>query len=546
MLASAAAELAIMGDCNSLCNNFSPSNWALNSLSCTSRPANTEVDTPNGQANAQCGDSFTPELDICQVQMNIQTSGESETYVEVWLPSSSDDYNGRTMSTDNGGVNGCVHYVDMEYVSGKGFATIGDNAGHNGSSFDGTWMMNANEKIVDWADRSRHASIEVGKEIVSQFYGQDASYSYYIGCSAGGQQGLHSAQYHPEDFDGIISGAPSADFQNLQSWSARFIQLTGTEGDDSYLTKDQWIFVESQIQEDCDEALDGVADGIIEDPTICTFNSSALNCNASDDSRCLSATQVETVDNVFKPLLSDGQLRYPALLPGSQVDAFSLGQLSGSVQGIARDFFRAVHNDSSFDVETVGDSDYNDALDLDQQMGYPSSFNPDLSGFRSAGGKMLLYHGLADPLTSGSNSQRYYLNVASKMGLSNDEIDGFLRYFRISGMAHCGVGGISGAGAWMFGQSKAASDANTNIVDKLVSWVENGDGSAPDTLEGTKFWQDNSDNGIQFTRNHCRFPYRTTYTGSDSGDGTDPDDWTCKLIDNWQDCGSDAMPRLCT
>jgi len=210
---------ATVGDCTSLCTNFSPSNWALNSITCSTHEANVAVDTPNGQANSKCGDSFTPEIGICQVQMNVQTSGESDTYVEVWLPSSADDYNGRTMSTDNGGLNGCVHYVDMEYISSLGFATIGDNAGHNGSSFDGSWMMNANEKIVDWADRSRHASIEIGKEVVNAFYGADAAYSYYIGCSAGGQQGLHSAQYYPQDFDGIISGAPSADFQNLQSWS---------------------------------------------------------------------------------------------------------------------------------------------------------------------------------------------------------------------------------------------------------------------------------------------------------------------------------------
>jgi len=533
---------ATVGDCTSLCTNFSPSNWALNSITCSTHEANVAVDTPNGQANSKCGDSFTPSLDICQVQMNVRTSGESDTYVEVWLPSSTDDYNGRTMSTDNGGLNGCVHYVDMEYISSMGFATIGDNAGHNGSSFDGSWMMNANEKIVDWADRSRHASIEIGKEVVDAFYGEAAAYSYYIGCSAGGQQGLHSAQYYPEDFDGIISGAPSADFQNLQSWSARFIQLTGQKGDETFLTKDQWVLVQTQIEAECDEALDGVADGIIEDPTICTFNSSALDCSANDDGNCLSAKQVETVNNVFSPLLVDDSLRYPGLLPGSQVDAFTLGQLSGSEQGIARDFFRAVHNDSSFNARKVDSEDYDLALSLDAQMGYPSSFNPDLASYRDAGGKLLLYHGLSDPLTSGANSQRYYLAVASALSASAEDLDSFFRYFRISGMAHCGVGGIQGAGAWMFGQSKAASGAETNIVDRLVAWVE--DGEAPDTLEGTKFVADKKANGVQFTRRHCRFPYRTTYSGE--GESGDPDSWTCEFIENWQDCdGGDAGMRLC-
>jgi len=531
-----------MGDCSALCNSFSPSNWAVNSLQCVSLAAGSAVDTPNGQANAQCGDSFTPEVDICKVSMNVQTSGVSSTYMEVWLPNG-DDYNGRTMSTDNGGLNGCIHYVDMEYVSGMGFATIGDNAGHNGSSFDGSWMLNSNEKIIDWADRARHASVEIGKEVVNKYYGSPAAYSYYIGCSSGGSQGLHSAQYYPSDFDGIISGAASADFQNLQSWSARFIQLTGKPGDATFLTKDQWILVQSQIELECDEALDGVADGIIEDPTICNFNASALNCKSNSDSRCLSDSQVNTVETVFTPLFNtDGKLLYPALLPGSQVDAFALGQLSGSVQGIARDYYRGgVYNNSNFDVTTLGQADYRNALNLDRQHGYPSSFSGDLSGFRYVGGKMIMYHGMADPLTSGANSQRYYLKVANQMGLDDTEMDNFLRYFRISGMAHCGVGGIAGAGAWMFGQNKAASDANNNIVNNLVDWVENG--NAPETLEGTKFWWDESANGIQFTRNHCRFPYRNTHSGS--GSGSDPKEWSCKKIANWRDCGVNDMPRLC-
>jgi feruloyl esterase len=152
-----------------------------------------------------------------------------------------------------------------------------------------------------------------------------------------------------------------------------------------------------------------------------------------------------------------------------------------------------------------------------------------------------MYHGMADPLTSGANSQRYYLKVANQMGLDDTEMDNFLRYFRISGMAHCGVGGIAGAGAWMFGQNKAASDANNNIVNNLVDWVENG--NAPETLEGTKFWWDESANGIQFTRNHCRFPYRNTHSGS--GSGSDPKEWSCKKIANWRDCGVNDMPRLC-
>ncbi|KAI7161310.1 tannase and feruloyl esterase, partial [Hortaea werneckii] len=252
----------------------------------------------------------------------------------------------------------------------------------------------------------------------------------------------------------------------------------------------------------------------------------------SDSDSCLTATQIQTVEDAFKPLYFGDNLVYPALLWGSEVDAFRLGLLSGGVNGIARDFFRGgVYNDSSFDITTITKEDMMRASELDALHGYPSAFDADLSGFQAAGRKMMMYHGMADPMTSGTNSQRYYLKVAQQMGLSHEEIDNFFRLYRISGMAHCGVGGISGAGAWMFGQSGASSAASNNIVHNLVNWVENDD--APDTLLGTKFWYDTPSMGIEFERAHCRFPYRTTSQG---GDSTLPSSWGCELIEDWQEC----------
>lgn len=446
------------------------------------------------------------------------------------------------MSTDNGGLNGCVHYVDMQYVSGLGFAAIGDNGGHNSSAFDGSWIFNNNDEVLDWAYRGRHQSVVAGKQVVNQFYGQAANKSYYVGCSTGGQQGFHSAQYYPDDFDGIIAGSAAADFNHLQDWSARFVQLTN-ETSDSFLTLNDWITVQAAILDQCDEKLDGVPDGILEDPTICGFDSSVLACsNNSTLNGCLTDTQVATIDKVFSELYdTDGHLLYPALLYGSQVDAYRLGQLSGSIQGIASDWFKyGVYNDSSFDVRNVGQSDYAVADSRDSYHGNVSSFNGDLTDFQRGGGKMIVYHGMADPLVAGSNSQRYYLKVASTMGLDYTEVDPFMRLFRISGMAHCGVGGISGAGAWMFGQSGVASAGVDNIITNLVDWVESD--TAPETIVGTKFWYDQPSMGIKFERPHCRFPYRTTYQG---GDWNTTAAWNCTFIDDWQDCAVGAHPRLC-
>ncbi|KAK1065846.1 hypothetical protein LTR33_011729 [Friedmanniomyces endolithicus] len=191
----------------------------------------------------------------------------------------------------------------------------------------------------------------------------------------------------------------------------------------------------------------------------------------------------------------------------------------------------------------MNQTDYAQADLLDALHGHVSGFNGDLSAFNNAGKKLLMYHGMADPLVSGANSQRYYLNVAKTMGLSNTGLDEFLRYFRISGMAHCGVGGISGAGAWMFGQSGAAAvpGVQDNVIWNMVDWVESN--KAPDTILGTKFWYDTPSLGLEFERPHCRFPYPTTYSGS--GAWTDPANWGCVFISDWQQCAVGATPRLC-
>jgi feruloyl esterase len=537
---TATAEVE-MSDCATFCETLTTFNgWDVTPLTCTQRAANVAVDTPAGQSKVSCGTSFTPTVDLCQVTLNIKTSGTAETYAEVWLPNgNTTEWNGRSMNTDNGGLNGCIHYVDMTYVTGMGFAAIGDNAGHNGSSFDGTWTLNNNEAIIDWSYRARHAAVEVGKETIDQFYSKPADKSYYIGCSAGGSQGVQSAEKYPEDFDGIISGAAANDFNHLQGWSAHFLTLTGAAGTPTFLNSSDWVTVQTYVLEQCDQAIDGVADGILEDPTQCKFDETKIPvCSSTVTSSCLTSTQVETVGKVFKPLFSeDGALIYPALFPGSQVDAFKLGLLSGTPQGIARDWFRgAVFNDSSYDIAKISAADIAKGQSQDALHGNPSAFSAELGPFRDAGKKLLMYHGMADPMTSGGNAQRYYLKTASKLGASNDDLDNFFRLFRISGMAHCGVGGISGAGAWEFGQNKAASSATNNIVSNLVDWVENG--KAPDTLRGTKFWYDTPSYGIMFERDHCRFPYRTTFKGGNA-DSTKPESWTCEKIADWTKCANE-------
>ncbi|KAF2717981.1 tannase-domain-containing protein [Polychaeton citri CBS 116435] len=522
--------------CSNLCSSFTANGFDATLFSCTAVSSGSTIEVPSGQSGI-CGASESAPVDLCRVTLSVATSDASETYIEVWMPSNS-DWNGRVMATDNGGLNGCVAYDQLSYIIGKGFAVVGDNGGHNTSAFDGTWMSGNNERILDWVHRGRHAAISTGKQLINKYYGQDANKAYYIGCSTGGQQGMKSAQTYPNDFDGIIAGSAAIDYNHLQDWSGRFLLLTGTPGSDSFLTQDEWLTVQNEVLRQCDEPIDGVNDGVLEDPSQCigVFDSSALlNLN-------LTQTQVNTVEQVHTELYDqDGTLLFPAFQYGAEYDGYRTGLLKGTPQGITHDwFYYGVYNGSGFDPESLSQADYTEADNQDALHDYVSAFNPDLSAFENAGGKLLQYHGSADPMITGLNAQRYYLKVASQLGASNTDLDSFYRLFRISGMAHCSVGGVSGAGAWQFGQDKAASSASTNVIDVIVDWVENG--NAPDTLQGTKFWYDTPSYGVQFKRNHCRFPYRTTYDG---GDSTDPGSWSCKLISDWQECGVGATPRLC-
>lgn len=432
-----------------------------------------------------------------------------------------------------------VGYSDMAYTSSMGFAVVGDNAGHNATSYDGTAFWNDNEAVLDWVYRSRHAAVVAGKEVVEQYYGIPHNYSYYLGCSTGGRQGLKSAQTYPEDFDGIIAGSAASDLNHLIDWEGRFYLITGFGTDARSMSYDQWTFVHEQVLDQCDEALDGVADGIVEDSSICDFNSTVLLCSVSDDTRCLTQTQVTAVDNVYSQLYDqEGNLLYPRLSPGTELDAAGDGTLTGSVQATVHDWYAyAVWNNESWDAATLSQTDYTEADSLDEYHGYVSSFSGDLSAFKDAGAKLIMHHGMQDHVITGEQSMRYYIHVADTMGLDNTGMDDFLRFFRISGAGHCAVGD----GAWMFGQSEATRAASDNIIWDLVDWVEND--NAPDTLNGTKFVNDDPASGIEFERPHCRYPYRTTYDGA--GDPNVTTSWTCKYIDDWQECGAGNFPRLC-
>jgi hypothetical protein len=437
--------------------------------------------------------------------------------MEAWLP---ENWSGRFLSTGNGGLGGCIQYEDLEYTTSLGFAAVGTNNGHDGTT--GVSFLNNPEVIEDFAYRALHTGVVLGKEISKAFYDETHKKSYYLGCSTGGRQGWKSVQSFPNDFDGVVAGAPAFSFNNLTSWSCHFLPLTGTEGAATFIPSSMWPTIHRDILSQCDK-LDGAADDILESPDLCNYDPSSLMCSSGQNSSCLTSTQTDTVRSIYSPLYAtDGSLVYPRLQPGAEATEAPFTYFGGQRFGAADWFSYAIFNDSNWDPLSLKPKDYD--LSADLNLFNIETWEGDLSAFKERGGKVLHYHGLTDGVISSDNSPRYYEHVSQTMAMNSEALDEFYRYFRISGMAHCG----GGPGASFIGNQRrntASLDPQENVLMAIVRWVE--EGIAPDTITGTAFRNGNQSAGIDFKRKHCRWPYRNVYKGP--GDHKDAASWECVL-----------------
>ncbi|KAH8205752.1 hypothetical protein TruAng_000028 [Truncatella angustata] len=454
--------------------------------------------------------------DLCRVYMTVATSNRSGLRLEAWLPR---DYNGRFLSTGNGGLGGCVHYDDLAFGTQFGFATVGANNGHDGDT--GQYFLNNEDVLEDFVYRSVVTGAELGKQVVDTFYDQGHNKSYYIGCSTGGRQGYKLVQDHPDIFDGVLAGAPAMNFVNLGTWGLYLYSLAGKKNSTTFLSTDQWAAVHEEIIRQCD-AIDGAVDGIIEDTDLCQPIADALVCNSttsSTSSTCLTGEQARAVNSIYTNFYGpDGKLYYPRLNPSGESQAQYV-YFSGTPLLYSSDWYKyVVYNDSTWDPDswTVADA----KVALDQNPFNVQTFNADISAFRDAGGKLLSYHGTSDGIITSDDTKLYYRSVVETMNLSPSELDQFYRFFSISGMGHCG----NGDGASYIGQGYAtylSSTPEDNLLLALVDWVEKG--AEPEYVRGAKVSADGFT--PEYFRKHCRYPRRNKYVGP--GNYTDEDAWSC-------------------
>ncbi|KAF5539469.1 feruloyl esterase b [Fusarium mexicanum] len=455
-------------------------------------------------------------VDLCRIALQIPTSKRSSISFELWLPS---DWKGsRYLATGNGGIDGCIKYEDLAYGTTNGFATMGTNNGHNGTT--GITMLNNPEIIKDFSYRALHTGTRSAKKLIKAFYGKKPAHNYYLGCSLGGRMGIKAAEKYPKDYDGIVAGCPAVDFNNLQGQRAMFYPITRSADSPNYIPIDTWKgLIHDEVLRQCDK-IDGVEDGIIEVPDKCFFNPKTLQCSPRRPKNCLNAAQVAQLQKIYAPYTyPNGKLIFPRMNPGNELQAVSK-LISGTPFSYSEDWFRyVVYNDPSWDASTYNTNDVRKADELNpfDIRTYPQ----ELPKFKKRGGKLLSYHGGQDNQITQFNTQRFW----NRMYSADNDLQDYYRYFRMSGMFHCN----SGPGAWAVGQGGGAPaagipfDPQHNVLAAMVAWVEKG--QAPASLTGTKFINDTATNGIDFQRKHCLYPKTQAYIG---GNPKKTSSWQCR------------------
>jgi feruloyl esterase len=435
---------------------------------------------------------------FCRVAATLTPSSDSDIKMELWLPAA--DWNGKFQEVGNGAFSGSIALPAMAAALRRGYAAASTDTGHTGNTAE--FALGHPEKVIDFGWRAVHETAVASKAIVEAFYGSAPRLSYFTGCSAGGRQGLKEAQRFPGDFDGIVAGAPGLDWTGRAAQAVRLAQAT--EKPEARLSPADARLLHNAVLDACD-AHDGVKDGVVDDPTRCTFDPAALQCASEKTASCLTAAQVRTAKMLYEGRANPKTKReITGLARGSELGWTDMGW-SASARATGLDQFRfLVFKDprweiGAFDFDAdvaraeAADNDTIDALD------------PNLKAFLERGGKLIQYHGWSDPQISPLNSTQYYSRVVQALG-GRDRVAGSYRLFMAPGMAHCGGG----------------DGPNTfDMLAALEQWVERR--TPPDRIVASHAME----GAVDRTRPLCPYPQVAIYNGS--GATNDAASFSCAM-----------------
>jgi feruloyl esterase len=453
----------------------------------------------------------------------------TETNFELLLP---DEWNGKFVMGGGGGFVGSVINTALGYgVLQKGYATVGTDTGHRGHPIDASWALNNLERVVSFGHQAVHRTAMTAKALIADYYGDDISRSLFFGCSRGGGQALMEAQRYPEDFDGIVAGAPAYDWTGelggRNTWINQAMYPDPNDLSVATITPEAQALIGNAVLAECDD-LDGLDDGILNDPLECDFDVTALVCKEGHPPTCLSPAQLEAAGRAYEGLILDGDQLVAGYPPGAElgVGGWERWIAGGFAVTDVDEFQRGVEPDPEYpDPETPNahfafgngvmkylvfhdpDWDYStyDFSTFHSDVAAVSSTldatDPDLDAFRKRGGKLLLFNGWRDMALTPLGTIEYYEDVVERDASAADDV----RLILVPGMDHC----IGGPGP-----------SFVNWVDEIDRWVETG--QAPEQV--TAYWiEEQAQAGG--SRLACAYPKVLEYNGT--GDPRDASSFSC-------------------
>jgi feruloyl esterase len=428
---------------------------------------------------------------------------EREIGFELWLPAA-DAWNHRLLVGGVGGQAGSLNYYELVRGLSRGYAAASTDTGHKAT--DRHWLLGPPDRAANYAERANHLLAAKAKAIVAQLYGEGVQHAFFVGCSGGGRQALTEVQRFPDDFDGVIAGAPGV---NTPEMSARRMWEMQRHSEwASFMGPDQWQLIADAAVRSCD-GQDGVRDGVIDDPTQCRFDLRKLRCRQGQARDCLTDRQLAAAMAIYAPLRDEnGKPIDNGLLPGVRVQAVPLPEpfAPGPPYLAVALFGDGVHKDPNWDARQFRIA--SDLPAIDRVMNLHAD-DPDISAFVKRGGKLILYQGWADPLVAPQTTVAYYQAVQRRLGkLAAKSV----RLFMAPGVEHC----RGGAGPDLFGGAGGdAPERNSqhDMLSALELWVK--DGVAPDEIVAVRI---NPKGEVSRSRPLCAYPARARYVGRGSTD----------------------------
>ena len=426
---------------------------------------------PAGRFTPTVGVAFDVPQPWCRVEVVARPTSSSEVRIEVWLPDAA-KWNGRFWGIGNGSFGGQISQRSLGVRVAAGYAVVATDTGHEADPSDSQWALEQPEKITDYGHRAVHLAAVHGKAVTAAYFGRDPDRSYFSAYSNGGRQALMVAQRYPDDYDGILAGAPALDLIGLYGGLAQFQAHLLTEPA-AHLSATQLAGLSAAVLQACDH-LDGVRDGVLENPLRCNFDPSVLACNSAPTSNCLNPAQVSGVRRLYQGLaLAPDQTAVGGLARGSEArwHAFLYGEKPGTAEFYppTLGFFRHMAlDDADWGMQqfSLGREVPRARRKLAASL---DATDPDIGRFVARGGKLILWHGWNDVDVQPSFVVAYHAQLVRSLG--SDVVARSVRLFMAPGVEH----GVGGPGPDRFGQHASGDgDPERSLGAALRRWVEQG------------------------------------------------------------------------